>query len=390
MSESNSNVFIIKSDINQFKYFPEDIIEGLIDLKPSESLVNKIISDDILIKISLIQKISYYCEEYDLTYETISHFHENKINLIAEEINNYDYLKGYSINYGLNIPIKFKIPKIEKENNLLPSFRFIETNFQCYVSHHLNIEIKDKSNICTTNIFIKKPKMVNENKLITVFKDEIIKKYLLFNQGRLSYYIETFNYCCYNDSLPIEIHLDKTDLNKIKLKSIELNINKNISFKDIKFSLNKIISKKEIMISNIKSNKIKEKIAINKSEFPEIPLNFVNNELFGEIDNNILKEIKKYNYSPPMDNIFFNCCYTLKIIFIFEENFIQNRITEIPIDYYDEEYKNKNKEQMFEQNLAKLNNEKNNKKNIDESKLLSNGFTLLTKEDFINLIDGKK
>ena len=382
MSEPKSNEFIIKIDMNQYKYFPEDIAEGIINLKPNENLINKTISDDILIKISLTQRISYYCEKYDLTYETISHFNENKIFLINEETYNYDYLKGYSITYGLNIPFKYKIPKIEKENNLLPSFRFIESNFQCYVSHHLNILVKDKSNRCTMNIFIKKPKMNEGNKLITIFKDEMIKKYLILNQGRLSYYIETLNYCCYNNSLPIEIHFDKTDLKNIKLKSIQFNISKNISFKDIKFSYNKIISQKEIMINDIENNKMKESISINISEFPKIPIDIINKEIFGEIDTNTLKEMKKYNFSPPMDNLFFNCSYKLNIILNFEENFIQNRIIDIPIDYYDEEYKNKNEEEQ-------LNNEKNDQKNLDEYQLLNNGFTLLTKEDFINLLDGK-
>lgn len=394
MTELTFKEYIINLELNKFIYFPEDIIEGIINLKANDSLINKIISDDIIIYFSLKQNINYYCEEYDYTYETITHFNERKSYVVHEVTNNYDYLKGYSINYGLKIPFKFQIPKIENGNKLCPSFRFIETNFQCYVNHLLNIEIKNKSNKCSMDIFIRKPKLFNGNNSVKIFKDEMIKKYFFINKGKLSYYIETINCCNYYNSLPITIHLDKTDLINIKIKLIELSINKIISFKDIKFLYNKKIQSKKIKISDDVENKqIKESIKINKNEFPEITKEIIEKQIYGDIDNNSLKEIQKKNYSPPLDNIFFKCYYILKIEFIFEDKFIKNRIIEIPIDYYDEEYNNNYIKVKMEENISELESEKiiENKNINNSNKLdLKGEFTLLTKEDFIELIDGKK
>ena len=389
--ESNSNEFIINIELNDFRYFPEDIIEGIINLKPNDSLDNKFISNDILLDFSLIEKISYYFEEYDYTYETISHFNESKSYLIHEETKNYDYLKGYLINYGLKIPFQFQIPKINGNNNLFPTFIFRQNNFQCYITHQLNIKIKDKSNKCTIDIFIRKPKLFDGNDSIKIFKDEIIKKYLLLNKGKLSYYIETNKSCSYFNSLPIEIHLDKTDLKDIKIKSIIINITKTISFKDSNFSYNEILISKEIILSNdLNNNQIKESINLTKGEFSEVTQSIFKNEIYGKIDNDIIKKIKKYNYSPPVDNIFFNCIYFLKIIINFEDNLMKNRIIEIPIDYYDGESNKHKKEKKIFFNIENLKEIINN---LNSTNLLNDdteGFTLLTKDDFIDLIDGKK
>lgn len=49
MTELTFKEYIINLELNRFIYFPEDIIEGIINLKANDSLINKIISDDIII-----------------------------------------------------------------------------------------------------------------------------------------------------------------------------------------------------------------------------------------------------------------------------------------------------------------------------------------------------
>ena len=389
MNESTLKEYIINLEVNEYKFFPGEIIEGILNIKATDNLINKYILNDIIIYFSLTEKISYYCEQLDYTYETISHFKENKTYLIHEITNNCDYLNGYSINYGLKIPFKFPIPKIDKNNNLMPTFIFIEKNFQCYIIHQLNVEIKNKSNTFSIDIFIRKPKLVTGNNNVNIFRDEMIKKYFMFKIGKLSYYIETINSCNYSNNLPVEIHLDQTDLKNIKIKSINLSINKTIFIKDINFSYKKIIFSKNINISdNLNNKQFKENIKIN-CEFPEISKNIIEKQIYGNIGVNEIKSIRKYNYSPPLENLFFKCSYVLKIVLIFEAHLIQNRIVEIPIDYFDEG--NNNLKGNFEGNILESCKEKEVNKNYENKlNILNDGFIVLTKEEFINLIDGKK
>ena len=84
---------------------------------------------------------------------------------------------------------------------------------------------------------------------------------------------------------------------------------------------------------------------------------------------------------------FFNCCYKLQLIIEFEQGFIPKINIEIPIDYYDDEYNNINEEKMMKKNLGSEEHMNNN--NINESNMVD-GFTVLTENDFLELIDGKK
>ncbi len=385
--ESENWNYIINLELEEFKYFPGDIIEGNINLKLKDTLINKIISEELKINYCLKENIYYYCEKEDYTYETLTHFNDNKIYEIKKVEINYDYLKGYSIAYGLLIPFQFKIPFLEENKDFHPTFRFLDNNIQCFVSHKLVIEIENKSKKISKELFIKKPKMSKDANSVTIFKDEMIKKYFLMNIGRLSYYILTVKSCSYTQSLPVEIHIDKTELKNIKIKAIELSIIKNITIKEINFTYNKtIVTKKIKILDDLSNTQFKENILFNKNEFPEINKEEFEKDLNPNKDDNFINHIKKYNFTPPLDNIFFKCNYKLMIVIKFEETFINNRVVVLPIDYYYDE-KNEIHEENFEMSKGKANM---NDKEVNKSNALTDdGFTLLTKEDFMELIDGK-
>lgn len=384
--EPENRDYIINLELEKFKYFPGDVIEGNINLKLKDTLINKNISEELIINYCLIENIYYYCEKEDYTYETVTHFNDNKIYEIKKEEINYDYLIGYSIAYGLIIPFQFKIPSFEENNDFHPTFRFVDDNFQCFVSHKLIIEIKNKSNKISKELFIKKTKMVKDNNSVTIFKDEMIKKYFLMNIGRLSYYILTVKSCSYNKPLPVEIHIDKTEIKNIKIKAIELSIKKNITIKEINFTYNKTLITKQIKVSDDLSNtQFKEYLPFNKKEFSELNKEEFEKELNQNKDDNFLNHIKKYNFSPPLDNTLFKCSYMLTILIKFEETFINNRIVELPIDYYDEKNEIHEENSEFQKDQTHINDKELNKSNA----LTDEGFTLLTKEDFMELIDGK-
>ena len=215
----------------------------------------------------------------------------------------------------------------------------------------------------------------------------MIKKYYLMNIGRLSYYILTVKSCSYTKPLPVEIHIDKTELKNIKIKAIELSIKKNITIKEINFTYNKIIITKKLKLSDDLSNtQFKEYIPFNKNEFPKINKEEFEKDLNQNKDDNLIKNIKKYNFTPPLDNTLFKCSYKLTIIIKFEETFINNRVVDLPIDYYEENNEIHEKEYFESQKeQAYINDKEINKSNF----LTDDGFTLLTKEDFMELIDGK-
>ena len=128
---------------------------------------------------------------------------------------------------------------------------------------------------------------------------------------------------------------------------------------------------------------------------------------------------EKYNFTPPVDNILFKCEYCLQIVFHFNSKLKNDKIIDISIDYYDPQYNNKNNEKLlldnnlnnndfiindidenennekeFNEIFGKDNYKKNN--NINDKKEGNkddfnefNDFVEITKEDFINTIDGK-
>ena len=40
MIESKEKEYIIDLELDEYKYFPDDIIEGIINLKPTDNLIN--------------------------------------------------------------------------------------------------------------------------------------------------------------------------------------------------------------------------------------------------------------------------------------------------------------------------------------------------------------
>ena len=124
-----------------------------------------------------------------------------------------------------------------------------------------------------------------------------------------------------------------------------------------------------------------------KTEF--IPISLIDIQKINEMKTSL-------NFTPPVNNIIFKCEYSLEISFIFNDKLIPDKIINIPIDYYDNEFYNKKdnnnilKEDINEnksnfstklnkikkENNIKINNEKNQKNNNS-----INGFIQITNQD---------
>ena len=402
-SKKNKNNYNLKLSLklSKSKYTPTEEIQGLllVEINENENDQNKLVLDDILqsggFQIIFQEKIAY-------------HYSENKSQIYILDkkplqFNENEIIKDKK---SAKISIKYKLPD-ETLNYFYPTFRYFSNSIKCIITHAIQVELPLKSKKTSVNIFIRKlPKAKIDDKKDeldkVIFKDETIKKYNLFNKGRLAYLIKTKKGINYQEKLPVEIHIDERELDAIKIESITMNIKKNIYlYNDIHMynnSLETSFNKRKIYLNkNEKNNIIEENLELPKTEF--IPLSQNDIQKLNYAD-------KTFNFTPPVDNILFKCEYCLQVILNFNSKLMKTKIIDIPIDYYEIKKNNCVAEQNevehiivndndgsdieFNEIFGKENNDKNNGKIIDKIDNDINDFTEITKKDFINAIDGKK
>ena len=408
---TNDYKYKISLKINKSKYSPSEEIEGILRIIPNEDIkINNFLESNEFLLI-FQEKIAYNYSESKSKIIIL-----DKQILTIKEYNKINDTKIYEF------PIKYKLPD-SKTNNFYPTFRYFSNSIKCIISHSISIEFPKNSNKCSVNIFIKKLSSVNiNNKRIskdknelnkTVFGDEFIKKPFSFKKGRLTYLIKTKNSINYKEKLPIEIHIDERELENIRIESVILAIKKCIYlYNDIHIYKNsletKYNNKKIFLNKKSKNNIINENLELPETEFIPISQRDIQKVNYTN---------EKYNFTPPVDNSLFKCEYCLQVIFHFNSKLKNDKKIDIPIDYYEPQYNNKNIDNFLEKNLnnndyiinnceendsdkefneifGKDNNNKindinekkdGNKKDFDEF----NDFVEITKEDFINTIDGK-
>ena len=429
--------------LNNVRFFPEDIIEGKITIKSNPEKQDNKTFENTNISFSLIQTIYYKVEEFNFAKNQIETKMDNKSYIIDQKIINYEYLKGYSIEIGLQIPFQVQFaPKGDKLKQFYPSFRFISPKINCFIFHELAIEIPVDSNKYAQNIFIKKISKENaednnnkDDLDLQIFKEEMIKKLKIFNIGKLSYFVKTKKSVQYNDDLlPIEIHIDENDLT-IRLKKINISLIKRLNVKKcMRFYYEKLTEKKISLLNNKKNNIIKENIQLNKDEFEDLPLEEIQKnikDIIKEIDTleddtNLINNKMKFNFTPPLETEFFTFSYMIQIQFDLDSNLVEDKKCLIPIDYYDGAYINlnvinkNNNDNLIGNTIDNINNNininneinknvinnieinknENNKDEINKNEInkneinipddIYNGFTVFDKDDFLDTIDGKK
>ena len=248
-----------------------------------------------------------------------------------------------------------------------------------------------------------------------IFKEHIVKKLKIFNVGKLNYFIKTKKKIQYNeDIIPIEIHLDENDLKNIKVQNINISLRKILTLKKSPKSYKDKIFEKKISLLNEKKNKIiKENIQLDKDEFPKLPIKEIEKsikEIKAELETiedneNLVKDKMKLNFTPPIDTEFFKFEYLIEIVFDLDSNLVEEKKLLIPIDFYDGDFnklkiiekKNSDEDSLkinenynIDNNLDNINIINENSNEVNLSNDIDSGFTIITKEDFIDLIDGKK
>ena len=420
--------FELSFKLNNNEVFPNEAIEGTITLKSNPEILDSNILDNTNISFSLIQKIFIKFEDFNFFTNQPETKMENKSYILNSQTINYEHLKGYGIEYGLEIPFQISFSSAQKEDakNFYPSFKFISPKISCFIIHKLSIEIPENSNKFSKIIFMKKmpnetlEKKNNNNKEdldAHIFKEHIVKKLKIFNVGKLNYFIKTKKKIQYNeDIIPLEIHLDENDLKNIKVQNINISLRKILTLKKSPKSYKDKIFEKKISLLNEKKNKIiKENIQLDKDEFPKLPIKEIEKsikEIKTELETiedneNLVKDKMKLNFTPPIDTEFFKFEYLVEIVFDLDSNLVEEKKLLIPIDFYDGDF---NKLKIIEkknsdEDSLKINENNNNNDNnleniniinensineMDLSNDIDSGFTIITKEDFIDVIDGKK
>ena len=240
-NQKNQKKFIISlAKLNKYKFFPGETIKGKISIQSNKNIQSNNALENTNISFSLNQNIIYNVNEFNFANNIEEKKEDNKLNTLKELSINQEYLKGNNFEVPFKIPFQFTIPPIQNNNisNFFPSLRFISPKLKCFIIHTLTIEIPGETNKCKENIFICKipnktmeqkdnNKNNNENLERSIFKDEVVKLMKFFNAGKISYFIKIKNSFKYNcDNIPLEIHLNETELKKVKVKTINIFVEK--------------------------------------------------------------------------------------------------------------------------------------------------------------------
>ena len=215
----------VKLDItlNKVCYLPDEQINGNLDIQPNIG-INETILNDTKVTIKIIQLQYYsYTEGSGDDETTISERDEKDI-----LIENFDFInfKGANILSGFDIPFSIKIP-----SNIHASVIY----FGNYVKHFLFVDFPGIGANRAIMIIIKRfEQFSNDNKLLkiptNVFGDFYKKKKFKYKGGKVTCLLKLpRNRFKYFELIPIEIYLDRTELN-MDVKTIKLSLRMKIHF----------------------------------------------------------------------------------------------------------------------------------------------------------------
>ena len=431
---NNQKKFIISLiKLNKYKFFPGETIEGKISIQSNKNIQSNNTLENTNISFSLKQNMIYKANEFNFAKDIEEKKEENKLNTIKELSINHEDLKGNNFEVPSEIPFQFPIPPIQNNNisNFFPSLRFISPKLKCFIIHTLTIEIPGETNKCKENIFIRKipnktmkqkdnNKDNNENLERSIFKDEVVKLMKIFNSGKISYFIKIKNSFKYNcDNISLEIHLNETALKKVKVKNINIFVEKVLTLNNsYRFFKEKLSEKKISLLKDKKNTVIKEIIQVNQEEFPDLPIEEIQKKYkkiideCNDIENNeyLFKEKMLFNFTPPIDTELFKVEYLVNVLFDFNNPVIEDKKIVIPIDLYDGDFDNlnisinNNNNDNNEENIFSINNENsnnidnindknnniiNNEINNNENDVKKSGFVVYETQDFLDIMDGK-
>ena len=347
--ESNLNLSIqsnpendisLDIELNKTCFSKDEYIYGIIVLTPKiNSFIKEFLNPYALISIQEKHNYEYldssYDQENDEIKPTKKSINEFKT-LIKTQYNFSNYLNSSMIPC-LKIQFRIKVP-----NNAYPSCLFDKNTF---VIHYLTIEFESLKAKKSEIIIIKNsPYFTKENGLLkipAVYKHILTKhKYVIFDCGYMEVKITSEkNICPYNENLPIEINIDCSKLDKIKVKGVKIYIYR--SYKKNNPNNKKIIYEKKIEEIVRKTLPLREgEKTYHIEDGIKLPLssNDLNpEEVYKILDKDKREPNLKFNnikLYPSCNGGLLSCLYYITIVIETNTLFSTNEEIIIPIDFY--------------------------------------------------------
>ena len=347
--ESNLNLSIqsnpendisLDIELNKTCFSKDEYIYGIIVLTPKiNSFIKEFLNPYALISIQEKHNYEYldssYDQENDEIKPTKKSINEFKT-LIKTQYNFSNYLNSSMIPC-LKIQFRIKVP-----NNAYPSCLFDKNTF---VIHYLTIEFESLKAKKSEIIIIKNsPYFTKENGLLkipAVYKHILTKhKYVIFDCGYMEVKITLEkNICPYNENLPIEINIDCSKLDKIKVKGVKIYIYR--SYKKNNPNNKKVIYEKKIEEIVRKTLPLREgEKTYHIEDGIKLPLssNDLNpEEVYKILDKDKREPNLKFNnikLYPSCNGGLLSCLYYITIVIETNTLFSTNEEIIIPIDFY--------------------------------------------------------
>ena len=347
--ESNLNLSIqsnpendisLDIELNKTCFSKDEYIYGIIVLTPKiNSFIKEFLNPYALISIQEKHNYEYldssYDQENDEIKPTKKSINEFKT-LIKTQYNFSNYLNSSMIPC-LKIQFRIKVP-----NNAYPSCLFDKNTF---VIHYLTIEFESLKAKKSEIIIIKNsPYFTKENGLLkipAIYKHILTKhKYVVFDCGYMEIKITLEkNICPYNENLPIEINIDCSKLDKIKVKGVKIYIYR--SYKKNNPNNKKIIYEKKIEEIVRKTLPLREgEKTYHIEDGIKLPLssNDLNpEEVYKILDKDKREPNLKFNnikLYPSCNGGLLSCLYYITIVIETNTLFSTNEEIIIPIDFY--------------------------------------------------------
>ena len=347
--ESNLNLSIqsnpendisLDIELNKTCFSKDEYIYGIIVLTPKiNSFIKEFLNPYALISIQEKHNYEYldssYDQENDEIKPTKKSINEFKT-LIKTQYNFSNYLNSSMIPC-LKIQFRIKVP-----NNAYPSCLFDKNTF---VIHYLTIEFESLKAKKSEIIIIKNsPYFTKENGLLkipAVYKHILTKhKYVIFDCGYMEVKITLEkNICPYNENLPIEINIDCSKLDKIKVKGVKIYMYR--SYKENNPNNKKIIYEKKIEEIVRKTLPLREgEKTYHIEDGIKLPLssNDLNpEEVYKILDKDKREPNLKFNnikLYPSCNGGLLSCLYYITIVIETNTLFSTNEEIIIPIDFY--------------------------------------------------------
>jgi len=336
--------FIVNIELKKTCFFKGEILKGKFTIKIKDTIKKSVLNCTIAANATLLEVHNYKFKEggYDTTEEFI--LFKYPINMPQFTANN--------ILDGITVPFDFQIPQ-----NTYPS---CICGVDSYIRHILIFDFPDIETKKSTVIIIKNSiHFTAFNELYKAPVEVSLKtykhKYAIFYMGEFTCTFRLLkNAFSYNESIPFVIDIDCSNL-KIRITRIYINLMLKVC-KNSKTNHKQFLSKIEKKIVSKTLSLLKEKNKYHLEEVMKLPKGNPY-EIYKQLDTdnrcygNKFKDILLF---PSCYDGLLTCEYYFKLLLETDTLFSTNEFLTLPIDFYEKENENEEKEEDDEMNFEKL------------------------------------